>query len=264
MKTRKLFEHVITKKSDKPNKNGYVLNNSDNLLNGLSLDLFQDDLMQGSGNELKSKFNAVFSSSALGVNNFAIVKQELDKFEFLGESNFTKAQFERQFSTGLGGAPPNLDFTIENDKTIIAFESKYLEPLERTEVKFTESYNKENLNYLDSFWFDLMNKYRNDKLYLDIAQLIKHSIGLINYKKTRPIQKMILVYIYWTPKNYKEYIEYIDHQKELNEFTDALKQQNDIEFISMTYRHFWTENSKTKELKDHFDKVKKRYDLEIK
>lgn len=263
MTTRKNFEKTISKRCEKPNINGYFLNNSENLLEGIDLNLFQKDLMQGSGNELKSKFNAVYSSSALGVNNFAIVKLHLHKFEFLGVSNFKKAEFERQFRTGLKGTPPNLDFTIENNDTIIAFESKYLELLDKKEAKFTESYKKGKLDYLDNLWFSLIDKYQNTSSHLDVAQLIKHSIGLINHKKQFPkIKKAILVYIYWTPDNFADFAEYNIHEKELIEFKKDIGKSNDLDFLSLTYNQFW-DNYDNSIFQEHFVKMRDRYKIEI-
>lgn len=266
MTTRKLFEQVIIKNSDRPNKNGYVLNNSDNLINGLSVDLFYDDLMQGSGNELISKFNALYSSSALAVNNFAIVKKHIKDFSFLDYSNFDKADFERQFKTGLSGTPPNLDFTLENKETVIAFESKYLELLDKKKVIFKDSYNKSNLSYLNDFWFNLIDSYVDKELFLDVAQLIKHSIGLINYKRNIPdkqTKKVLLVYIFWTPINSDKFSEYLQHTNELNKFADNIKKQSDVEFISMTYNQFWDLYQNNSIFNGHFDKLRIRYNIEI-
>lgn len=266
MTTRKQFEKEIINQSNRRNQNGYVLNNEDNLIDGISMDLFYDDLMGGSGNELISKFNALYSSSALAVNNFAIVKKHLKDFSFLGYSGFTKSVFERQFKTGLGGTPPNLDFVLENDEVVIAFESKYLELLDLKEVKFKESYSKNNLRYLDNFWFELIDRYIGEKLYLDVAQLIKHAIGLINYRlnlSTTKTQKVILVYIFWTPNNSEKFDEYEQHAKELSCFTDILNNQTDIEFISMTYNQFWSFYDETPIFKEHFYRLKCRYSIDI-
>ena len=266
MKTRTLFEQVIINNSKIPNKNGYVFNISDNLINGLSVDLFYDDLMQGSGNELISKFSALYSSSALAVNNFAIVKKHLKDFSFLDYSNFDKANFERQFKTGLSGTPPNLDFTLENKNAVIAFESKYLEPLDKKKVVFKDSYNKSNLSYLNDFWFNLIDNYVDKEHFLDVAQLIKHSIGLINYKRNIPdkqTKKVLLVYIFWTPINSDKFSEYIQHSNELNEFTDNINKQSDVEFISMTYNQFWDLYQNNPIFNGHFDKLRNRYSIEI-
>jgi len=262
MTTRKLFEQAIIKKSNKPNLNGYVMNNSENLIEGVDVTLFQNDLNQGSGNELKSKFNALYSSCALAVNNFAIVKKHMVDFSFLNYSDFYDARFERQFNTGLGGTPPNLDFVIENKDTVIAFESKYLEPLVIKNVDFKASYNKVNLDYLDDFWFSLIEKYQDNEFYLDIAQLVKHSIGLINYKRITN-KNVILVYIYWIPDNYDKYSEYIIHSNELNEFSKSLNNQNDLRFESLTYNQFWVKYENSSLFKRHFENMRKRYKTEI-
>jgi hypothetical protein len=262
MATRKQFEKAITEKCKKPNIKGYFLNNTENLLDGIDKELFQEELMKGSGNELKSKFNAIFSSSALAVNNFAIVKKHLKDFKYFDYSKFYNPQFERQFKTGLGGTPPNLDFTIENNETVIAFESKYLETLNKKKAKFVDSYNKENLNYLDDLWFTLIKKYKNVNLHLDVAQLIKHSIGLINHKRNNPEQAVILVYLYWTPDNYDNFPNYIQHQKELIEFKEDIKKSKDLKFMSLTYNEFWNlyDNSVFNE---HFDRMRNKYKIII-
>lgn len=266
METRTLFEQVIINNSKIPNKNGYVFNISDNLINGLSVDLFYDDLRQGSGNELISKFSALYSSSALAVNNFAIVKKHLKDFSFLDYSNFDKANFERQFKTGLSGTPPNLDFTLENNNAVIAFESKYLELLDKKKVVFPLSYNKSNLSYLDDFWFKLIDSYVDKEQFLDVAQLIKHSIGLINYKRKisdKQTKKVLLVYIFWTPINYEKFSEYNQHSIELNKFAYNINEQSDVEFLSMTYNQFWNLYKKNPTFKGHFEELRSRYSIEI-
>ena len=83
MTTRHLFEQEITKQSNIKNINGYVLNNSENLIDDVDIETFQKDLTQGSGNELKSKFNALYSSSALVVNN-SFIKRIFPNIVFLG------------------------------------------------------------------------------------------------------------------------------------------------------------------------------------
>lgn len=256
------IKKIIVEKCKIPNINGYVANTPENLIEGVELSLFQDDLMQGSGNELESKFKAVYSSSALCVNNFAIVKRDIHKFEFLEESNFTEGKFERQFATGLSGTPPHLDFTIENSNTIIAFESKYLELLDKKKAEFSESYNFEKLKHLSGFWFDLIKKYQNTSSYLDVAQLIKHSIGLINHKENSESKKIILVYIYWTPDNFADFEVYNQHEKELIEFKNEMKKSKDLDFISLTYNNFWDKYNNT-EFQEHFDKVRNRYKITI-
>ncbi|EDP98579.1 hypothetical protein U8527_21445 [Kordia algicida OT-1] len=266
MATRKTFEKAIIAKCKNPNlkANGYFSTNKENLLEGIDISLFQEDLTSGSGNELQSKFNAIYSSAALAVNNFSIVKKESSTFNYLGYSNFYDAKFERKFITGLGGTAPNLDFTIENNDVVIAFESKYLEITTKKKVKFAKSYNKEKLNYLDDFWFDIINQHKDSRFYLDVAQLIKHAIGLINYKRKYSTKKIVLVYIYWLPENYEAFTNFKEHQKELREFEALLKENKDLQFISTTYTEFWKAYEHENSIfKKHFNKVKKRYKIKI-
>jgi hypothetical protein len=265
MKTRKKFEQVIICKSNIANSKGYVYANKDNLINGINETLFYNDLSKGSGNELASKFNALYSSAALAVNNFAIVKKHQGVYSFNDYKTFQKSEFERKFPTGLKGTPPNLDFALENDDAVIAFESKYLELLDAKIAQFKDAYCEDNLKYLNKFWFDLIARYRGKKSHLDVAQLIKHSIGLINYNSSEPKKKIILVYIYWTPKNIDQLQleEYTKHSEELLKFSNELKKQKDIEFISLSYSQFWDKYYNDKQFNDHFNKVKERYDIEI-
>jgi hypothetical protein len=260
--SRALFEKEIVRKSDIVNKDRYVLKITDNLINGLTTDLFIDDLMQGSGNELDHKIKALYSSSALTVNNFAIVKKHLSDFEFLGSAGFNKANYERKFETGLSGTPPNLDIAIENNDVLIAFESKYLELLEIKKVAFKNSYNQNKLSYLDDFWFSFINQYKNKVLNLDVAQLIKHSIGLLNFKR-KTSKNVVLVYIYWTPINQNKFNEYNKHWDELLEFSELLKNQNDIKFHNLTYIEFWNFYNHLPMFNNHFNKMRKRYNIRI-
>lgn len=266
MATRKTFEKAIIAKCKNPNlnANGYFSKNSENLIEGIDVSLFEKDLTSGSGNELQRKFNAIYSSAALAVNNFSIVKKEPSTFHYLGYSNFDECEFERKFPTELGGTAPNLDFTIENNEVVIAFEAKYLEITTKKKVKFAKSYNKEKLDYLDDFWFDIIDKYKDSRSYLDVAQLIKHAIGLINYKRKYPTKKIVLVYIYWLPENYKAFSNFVTHQNELLAFENDLKENKNLKFISTTYTEFWkTYEHENSIFKAHFDKVKKRYKIEI-
>jgi hypothetical protein len=59
-------------------KNGYVNEAEQNLIEGVRLKDFEADLLQGDGNEMKGKFRAAHSSSALAVNTFAPFKAHPD------------------------------------------------------------------------------------------------------------------------------------------------------------------------------------------
>lgn len=260
MNREEFFKEIITEKSNLRNVKCYVKENKDNLIEGVTLNLFQKDLEEASGHEFESKFRAIHSSSALAVNSFAIIKNK-SAFEFLGYKNFDKIKFEHKFKTGLCGTPPHLDFVLENRKVIIGFESKFLEPLHKTKVIFRNSYNPTNLKYLDDFWFRLIKGYKQATLFLDVAQLIRHSIGMINNSNGK---KIILVYIYWTPTNKDDYSEYKIHQDELDIFAKQMKNQKDIEFVSMTYEDLWNIYDKNPDFAIHNTNLRKRYKIEIK
>ncbi len=237
-------------------KNGYVEKLTDNLAEGIDPKIFLDDLNKGKGNELKRKFKAIYSSSALAVNNFAIVKTYRQNFSIFGYTKFDQAGFEQEFTTGLNGTPPTLDFFLENNDVLIAFESKYLEPLDITRACFKPKYK--TLKYLSRFWTDMIDEYQGKDLNLDVAQLMKHSFGLINNQRDKN-QKKILVYIYWLPINYREIDNYRKHEAELIDFENRMKVQNDIRFHSMSYPEFWKEYENDFFIGDNVKKVKERY-----
>ena len=262
--TRTFFEKSIVKQSSYSTGKKTVQNISENLIDGITKDLFEDDFAKGSGNELNAKFLAIYSSSALAANNFSIIKKNPFSFQFLDKSEFQKCNFERQFTTGLGGIPPNIDFVLESSTDVIAFESKYLEHLVKKPASFALAYNKNRLPFLSEFWFNLINIYSGELLNLDVAQLIKHAIGLIKYNCSLGIRKEItLVYIYWVPKNIELFDTFKHHLDQLLKFQNILNTQNDIKFKAMKYDEFWKMYENTELLKEHFSKVRNRYYIEI-
>ncbi|MCL7489596.1 MAG: hypothetical protein M8357_15630 [Desulfobulbaceae bacterium] len=63
---------------------GYVSQVDQNLLTGVTPDMFRQDLEKGSGNGLQKKFRAVHSASALVVNTFAPFKKGPGKLHLAG------------------------------------------------------------------------------------------------------------------------------------------------------------------------------------
>lgn len=243
-------------------KDGYVNDFMDNLIPTISVDDFFDDLNDGDGNELKSKFKALYSSSALGVNFFGYFKRHLDKFAILGESNFTVGQFEKKLPTGLKGTSPNLDFYLENDNCIIGIESKFLEPLTPKQPNFSASYSDSFLDTLDSGLSKIVNHYRtkNASTLLDTAQLIKHSIGLLNNKGDK---KAKLIYVYWQPLNADDFCEYAQHKNELADFADRIKIVSGISFYHLTYLDFYNLFANDNFFKQHLSNFKHKYLLTL-
>lgn len=256
-------------KTDESNGH-YAVSSEENLLRIKNWNTIEAELNKGQGNELNPKsglpkFNAFHSSSALGVNNFSFFKEKLDQFEFLGFKDFLEAVFEKKLPTGI--STPNLDFYVENANSILGFESKFIETLsaklpnhEGNLTKYVNRFN-ELKNTPDDF-INLIQSYIDitDKQYLDVAQLIKHSIGLLN-KANDEDKDPILVYIYWVPTNWKEFELYRQHEIEIAAFKNDISRH--LTFISMSYLDFWSLYENNTTFSSHIKEVMNRYKLII-
>jgi len=235
---------------------GYVSSIEENLIPGISKDMFFNELNNGKGKELESKFLSIASSAALAVNNFALIRKYKEHFIFEHMTNFTEAGFEKEFSTDLRGIKPQLDFYLENENTVIGFESKFLEYFQETTVTFSESYN--NLAYLDKIWFELIEKYNGKKMTLDVAQLMKHAFGIIN-QSLKLNKKGILVFIYWLPLNYKDIETCRALLEQIDELSCNFKKQKQIEFKTISYLDFWDTYRNDLYLGKHVQNMISRY-----
>lgn len=254
-----------------PNIKGYVASNSANLISTVdSWNEIEKELDNGQGSELRpdkngiTKFNAIHSSSALCVNNFGLVKSRLSRFSFLNYSDFIEASFEKKLSTGI--STPNLDFYLENGTELIGIESKFTETftekLPNKSNNLDKYLNRKELEYLPNSFMNLINHYivNEEKKYLDIAQLIKHTIGLLNAGQKKK-KKPILVYIYWLPQNWYESDIFTKHNDQIEEFKIAIS--NFISFVPMSYLDFWNYYGSEETLKESICEMRKRYELKI-
>ncbi|MDP2038266.1 MAG: hypothetical protein Q8L04_12860, partial [Ignavibacteria bacterium] len=255
---------------------GYVLSNEDNLIDSFpNWSEIKSELSNGSGSELNGKFNAVYSSSALCVNNFAPFKLYKDNISILGFSNFIEASFEKKLPTSLGGTPPNLDFYLETQYEIIGIESKFLETIDEKAPNKNSNFapylkNISKLFYLPEGFIELIKQYDSDdkKRQLDIAQLLKHSIGIIHRCKTKyefflnsMFTKPVLVYIYWQPQNWFNVDIYCNHENEIIQFSDEIRKF--ITFIPISYLEFWKVYENDRRFSEHIGKMKERYLITI-
>ncbi|MEH7226504.1 hypothetical protein V7112_22120, partial [Bacillus sp. JJ1566] len=238
---------------------GYLYNITDNLIQGINLVDFQSDLEQGSGNELDTKFLAIHSSSALVVNHFAYFKKNIESLNLFSFSNFSCLKFEEKLPTGLKGTPPNLDVLIKSQDYLIGVESKFLEFTVKKKVKFSDSYCKENLPFLENHWFDLIRQYQDKSMYLDIAQLIKHSIGLLKIKDAK---RPVLIYIFWEPENHNEIALFNTHRDELVRFTRKLSAIG-FDFQWYSYRSLWELWDNYNDLRQLSHKLRERYSIKL-
>lgn len=254
----------------------YFIRNEDNLIEQYpNWNLIKSEINEGGGGELKgekSHFKAIRSSCALCVNTFAPIKQFIGDFSFLGDSGFTHSRFEKRFETGI--SYPFLDFYIENNNSLYAFESKYIEHLTpklpnwigsgETVGNLQKYVNRQNeLTLPNKFVDEIVQYYINceTKMYLDVSQLIKHAIGII---RSPAELKKTLIYIYWLPINHNDFELFEKHEAEIQEFKERLLPFNSyINFHSISYIDFWNSLEKNERFGNHIKKVKQRYNIRV-
>lgn len=249
-------------RSDRPL---YVREPADNLIPGITLGDFKADLGAADGNELRdgkarpAKFCASYSSSALAVNTFAPFKAHPDALTIAGLSGFTAPPtFEGKCPNGLfevngeRSRSPNLDLLAFAGNTVVAVESKFLEPLSKKKQKLSPKYLAPFLGadgtgpVAEPEWSEMykrvarMAEFPKEDLpytHLDAAQLVKHYLGL---KVSYPHRERGLVYLYWEPTNAGGMDAYKRHWLEVEDFTRRV-QGCDTKFISMSYPDLWSE-----------------------
>jgi hypothetical protein len=253
----------------KSDEKGYLTANEENLLEMYpNWDEIKKELTEGDGDELKRKFRAVHSSSALCVNNFALVKQHKNNVSLFGETGFSETVFEKKFPTFLRN-PVNLDFYLENDNSRIGIESKFTEILQPAlpKEKNLEAYIdhkklpeelRQSFNNVIKYYLDC-----KEKMHLDAAQLIKHLIALSLIADGNPDKTTKLIYLYWLPLNYRDMKIYQKHGDELETFKALIKDCR-LPFESYSYFDLWDMALENEVLADILKKIKDRYKFTIK
>jgi len=261
---QKLWEQFKEISVSPIDKNGYVLTPQENLLPGINLGDFQADFEQGSGNELEGKFLAVHSSSALVANTFSRWYKTPSKLLLWGNCNFKEINFEKKCPTGLGGMPPNLDMLVKNESIIIGVESKFLEYLTPKCSHFAKSYKRKNLPLCEDKWWEVLDSTCNGTAqHLDVAQLIKHYLGLRKQYHSQNCRK-VLLYCFWEPVNWEEIDVFVNHRQEIKEFADKVEGTS-IQFVSQSYIELWDEWEKQSAFnyKEHLEHLRKRYVISV-
>ncbi len=247
---------------------------------------FEFDLRQGSGSELEPKenepanFNAVHSSSALVVNCFAPFRRNIHYLtlpvgngsEMLG--NFDALEFEKKCPTGLQGTPPHLDIVVESQSRVVGIESKFTEYLTGELAEFKDSYKK--FENLDIGYSRMMKRLKKDPKYykhLNAAQLIKHAFGLIHSFSHRPDKEpdnrpVILLYLYWEPKDCDGDTLFATHRAEVEDFAERVAGSPPVPtFKAMSYPELWKIwrqiHSTPSWLREHIEHLRARYEVSI-
>ena len=242
----------------------YFAKLEDNLIKNMSPST-EANFLSGSGNELKGKMKAIYSSSAMTYNllgndslymknnNYSITK---GKFDII---------YERKVSPLKLGNPANLDACLINDDEIIFFEMKMTEWLFNKPSQISASYFKAD-NYFDKGSFmafrdmakalrvereDGLAKYQCKFKHYDAFQMFKHILGIYNeacfQKKISNTPKIKLINCIWTINDvsffdgqmdlYHQYKDIEDfEQSEFEQFKDSaskvinLFREQDIKF----------------------------------
>lgn len=221
---------------------------SEQLLPSVEQADFLEDLDGGDGGELEArnssppKFLAAFSSSALAVNCFGPFRRHLPDLRIPRLGDATRLDFERVCRTRTrGGRHPNLDVIIEGSQSIVAIESKCLEYLTPKVPKFAASYDKLfNALPSESRWRGVIERARkaSTPLHLDVAQLVKHYLGLRHTFLGLDSRRVTLLYLYWEPVNAGEFTLFESHRAQALELVEATS-DDDIPMATCNYNQLW-------------------------
>lgn len=227
----------------------------------------ENDLRCGAGKELEKKFRSPHSSSALVVNTFGPWRTKPDSLNLVGQTGFRSLKFEavcpvwknRKYITH-----PHLDVLLEGD-SLLAIESKCTEWMKPKTAELSDSYDDLKPQPDDrkspfAPWFDEMKRLREKPgsyQYLDAAQLIKHAFGLLRHFEMR---KVLLVYLYWEPRNRGDWLECGEHRKEADSLARKVA-ESCVELLPLSYSQLWHENGPFRP--EHLAYLRTRYDLEV-
>lgn len=237
------------------NSRGYLAEIGDNLFQPLSTTALAG-FGKGSGAELidtdsrPAKIKALHSSAALAVNFFDYwTGTEVTPLATAIRSDaiedpveIFKIEFERQYPTGLGGNPPNLDVVIQlKSGFTVAFESKFTEWMTPKAAKgevFRPAYFPDGYGVWINRGLPCCQRLAEaiaagDECFrrLDVPQLLKHALGLA----TAVSNKFSLHYIYFDVTG----PESIEHERELERFSAVIN--NEIRFVPRSYQSLFKE-----------------------
>ena len=229
---------------------GYLDSVEANLLQPLSISA-RGGFGKGSGSELldtdarPAKIKALHSSAALAVNVFDYwtTRDPAPLAAAMGiSSSISGIEFERQFLTGLGGNPPNLDVVLcLNAGAVIAIESKFTEWM-TAKSPGKEAFRPAYFPQSGGVWARL-GMTRCQQLaeavaagseqfrWLDVPQLLKHALGL----GTSVSGRFSLHYVFFDAPS----SEGTTHQEEIERFSEAVGRETG--FVAQSYQALFKE-----------------------
>ena len=176
---------------------------------------------------------------------------------------FGPPTFERSCPTGLRGTPPNLDCWFEGDSVVCAVESKLTEYFTPKKAKFSDSYVRDALSAPEDCWWDVLEQARRaNKSGLDVAQLVKHYLGLRRHMCEHKTEKVELLYVYWEPTNAIDIRPCVEHREAIAKLAQAVE-ESAVRFSAQSYSTLWQKWDQRPELREHVANLRQRYEIAI-
>jgi len=250
-----------------------------NLIEGVPFAQCREDYKLGKGSELTGrkgqppKMAAMFSSSALVVNTFGPWRNDPLTLALKAHPTFKSLKFEASCPNGLKqfsplATNPHLDVLLQSHDNVLGIESKCLEYLSPKEAAFSSTYEKISDERNQSLWFQYIAVLREDShLYrhLDVAQLIKHALGLSYTYAGKQQGAPEILYMFWEPTNWKNFDEFKRHRDEIEQFATAVGGDS-LRFDAMSYPELWEDWQRRTSpdwLPRHVKNLLERYAVEI-
>ena len=158
-----------------------------------------------------------------------------------------------------------MDLVAETTNAVVAVESKcleYLNPDARKLSYFAPSYKTLADEYGERSWFRYIFETAPSFQHLNIAQLVKHWLGLCQVYRDRPVT---LLYTYWEPENWRQVPECHRHSCEIQDFADRVA-GDAVSFDAISYRDIWAHWEQSPALPwvtNQVDRLRQRYAVTI-
>jgi hypothetical protein len=178
-----------------------------------------------------------------------------------------EACFEKKLKIrDIKGFSPNVDLYLRAEDSVVAIESKYTEPFKPKIGKIQDQYLTLIGKWAEEYSVVKALRTAMGKIgeegelkeysFLDVAQLIKHMLGLVSILKDGhpKIKKIKLIYLYHPSV---DEVNNGKHRKEVDKFADLLKEG--AWFKAMTYKELFSNLHMISGTDDHYNKLRSRY-----
>lgn len=243
---------------------GYMASPQENLIGGLQMEHVEADLRMADPEELRARFCAVHSSTALAVNCFGLFRNRPEDLRLLGMRGAHQVGFGRLLPVVRGRPPAHPDVWIERSGSVVAIESKLLGYFARKRPTFADACQQMAPPVSDEAWWSACEQYWDGPpARLDAAQLIKLYFGMRLHAENLPGSVgMTLLYLFWEPENWGEIEECVEHRQEVEEF-ESIVAGSAIGFHWMSCAELWREWAADPLLSAHAARLVDRYAVVI-